>query len=428
MLHFSHGQDACQPIGWATQNGGVTGGGNDIPVVVSNYNDFKKAIGSATSKVIHINGTILIPPGGRITLQNIIGKTIIGLPGSKLTSEDLSKDGSGILYVKNSSNVIFRNLIFIGPGAYDADGYDNLCIDNCLNFWIDHCEFHDGMDGNFDVKNKSDFISVTWCTFSYEKPPISGGSGGSDDHRYSNLIGSSDGATDDEGKLNITFQYCWWGEGCKERMPRMRFGKLHMVNNLFTSSVSNSCIRAGYKADVLAEGNYFDNQKLGIDLYNNDFTAVKAVNNYGASDIIKNNAFIPPYSLIVAASATVVTPIKTCAGAKLNGPLLSSPCCINTGLKDDVENKHTILVTPNPFRDDTDISYTIAEESRVQLQIVNSYGQVVYERNYNKLMPGQYQFNWNGKVDFNKDAPSGIYFLRVTNGKIISTSRIIKTN
>jgi pectate lyase len=319
-------QDLCQPVGWATQNGGVTGGGNAAPVTVSNYNDLKSALTSSSNKVVYISGTINIPSGGRITIQDQSGKSIIGLPGSKLVSSDMTASGSGIFYIKRCSNFIMRNLILEGPGAYDTDGYDNLCIDACTNFWVDHCEFHDGLDGNFDIKNASDFISVTWCTFSYEKPPKSGGSGGSNDHRYSNLIGSSDGATQDEGKLNVTFYYCWWGEGVKERMPRMRFGKLHMVNSLFSSSVANNCIRAGYKANILAEGNYFDNQKKPIDEYDKDYTAIRAVNNYGASDLIKNTAFTPPYSITVANPTTIVTPIKNCAGATLSDPTGCSSC------------------------------------------------------------------------------------------------------
>ncbi|MBN1759179.1 MAG: hypothetical protein JW863_12715 [Chitinispirillaceae bacterium] len=318
-------QDQCKVVGWATQNGGTSGGGSASPTVVSNYNDFKSAL-TGSAKVVHVSGTITIPGGGRITIQDQTGKTIVGLPGSKMVSTDMSADGSGIMYIKRCKNFIMRNLVFEGPGAYDNDGYDNLCIDDCQNFWVDHCEFHDGMDGNFDIKNMSDFVSVTWCTFSYEKPPKAGGSGGSDDHRYSNLIGSSDGATGDEGHLNVTFQYCWWGNGCRERMPRMRFGKLHMVNNLFNSSVSNHCIRAGYKANILAVGNSFDNQKKPIDEYDGDYTAIRAYNNSGASDVTKNSAFTPPYSIDIASPSTIVNPIKSCAGAKLTSANGCSSC------------------------------------------------------------------------------------------------------
>src|SRR5205823_12493884 len=144
-------------------------------------------ITSAAVKVVHISGTIMIPSGGRISFQDQTGKTIFGLPGSRLVSNNLTQDSSGILYVKRCSNIILRNITFEGPGAYDTDGWDNMTLDNSTNIWVDHCEFRDGMDGNLDIKSASDYISVTWCKFIYNKPPIPGGPGGSDDHRFSNL-------------------------------------------------------------------------------------------------------------------------------------------------------------------------------------------------------------------------------------------------
>ncbi len=151
-----HAQNQCTVVGWASENGGVTGGGTASPTVVTTYNELKAAVSSTSVKVVHVSGTITIPSGGRISFQNQSGKTIYGLPGSKMVSTDLTKDNSGILYVKNCSNLIFKNLTFEGPGAYDADGWDNMTLDNCTNVWVDHCEFQDGMDGNFDIKNGSD--------------------------------------------------------------------------------------------------------------------------------------------------------------------------------------------------------------------------------------------------------------------------------
>jgi len=319
-------QDQCKPVGWATENGGVTGGGDAAATVVKNYTELKTALASSSVKAVNISGTITVPSGGMISFQDQSDKSVLGLAGSRLVSTDITSSGSGILYIKRCENIILRNIIFEGPGAYDVDGNDNLCIDNSRNVWVDHCEFHDGLDGNFDIKNMADFISVTWCTFSYEKEPKSGGSGGAADHRYSNLIGSSDNATGDEGHLRVTFNYCWWGEGCRERMPRMRFGKLHMVNNLFTSSVSNNCIRAGYKANILANGNYFDGQKVPIDEFNGDYTAIRAYDNAGAEDMAKNAVFIPPYTITAAKAADIVEPIKSCAGATLSDPTDCSTC------------------------------------------------------------------------------------------------------
>jgi len=330
----------CTLVGWASQNGGVTGGGSATPTVVSNYTDFKNAITSTTVKVVHISGTITFPAAGRINFQDQTGKTVYGLPGSKLVSTDLTASGSGLIYIKRCSNILFRNIVFEGPGAYDTDGNDNMTIDNCTNIWVDHCDFQDGVDGNLDVKNLADYISITWCRFIYLKPPISGGSGGAADHRFSNLFGSSDGATGDRGKLRITLANCWWAQGCKERMPRVRFGKVHIVNNYFSCSGNNHCVRAGFEADLRVESNYFENVSNPIDLFDNDFTAVSSLNNtfVGTSGNTAGSGtpFTPPYSLTVTPSANVKSQVTAGAGATL-----SSPTCGGT-------TTYTLSTTASP--------------------------------------------------------------------------------
>jgi pectate lyase len=110
----------CTVVGWASENGGVTGGGSATPTVVTTYTELKTAITTSSVKVVNISGTIIIPSGGRISFQDQSAKTIFGLPGSKLVSTDLTTDNSGIIYVKRCSNLIFRNITFEGPGAYDT--------------------------------------------------------------------------------------------------------------------------------------------------------------------------------------------------------------------------------------------------------------------------------------------------------------------
>lgn len=318
-------QSQCSVVGWASQNGGVTGGGTATATVVTNYDELKAAITSSSVKVVHISGTITIPSSGRISFQDQSGKTIYGLPGSKLVSTNLTKDGSGILYVKRCSNIILKNITFEGPGAYDADGWDNVTLDNSTNIWVDHCEFQDGMDGNFDIKNAADYITVTWCRFIYKKAPIAGGSGGSDDHRFSDLFGSSDATTTDRGTLRITMQHCWWAQGCKARMPRVRFGKVHVVNNLFNSTVAAQCVMAGFEADLLVESNVFENVKSPIDPMDNTFTAITARNNIftnttGGDTTGSGTSFIPPYTLNLTPAANVKSKVTASAGATLTSP------------------------------------------------------------------------------------------------------------
>lgn len=344
---FGHSQ--CTVPGWASQNGGVTGGGNATPTVVSTYSDLKAALTSAAVKVVHISGAITLPFAGRISFQDQTGKTIIGLPGSRLISTDLTKDGSGILNVKRCRNIIFRNLTFEGPGAYDTDGWDNMVIDASTNIWVDHCEFQDGMDGNLDIKNASDYISVSWCKFIYNKAPIPDGPGGADDHRFSNLFGSGDGATGDRGHLRITMQNCWWAQGCKARMPRVRFGKVHIVNNLFNSTAAAQCVMAGYEADLLVESNVFENVNKPIDKMDNNFTAItcrnNSFNNTSGDTSGSGTAFTPPYTLNITPTGQVKGVVMAGAGATLISP---SSCGSNDTSTPAPVTTFTLSITASP--------------------------------------------------------------------------------
>lgn len=224
----------CAPQSWGYAGTNVTGGGNATPTLVSNESQLTKALGKAGSVIIITQD---------ITVSNHISSdksnlTIMALPGKKLISKQQNQENSGILYLKGK-NIILRNLTFEGPGAYDCDGWDNLCLDKATNVWVDHCDFQDGVDGNFDIKGTSDNITVSWCRFRYLKAPKAGGSGGADDHRFSNLVGSGSSDKPTDGTYNITYAFCWWDEGCKQRMTRCRNCLLHFLNCYWNSSVAD---------------------------------------------------------------------------------------------------------------------------------------------------------------------------------------------
>ena len=225
--------DYCAPSSWGYA-GNVTGGGNATPTLVKNESELSNALNKKGSVIIITED---------ITVTNHISSdksnlTIMALPGKKLISNQQNKDNSGILYLKGN-NLLLRNLTLIGPGAYDCNGWDLLCLDKATNVWVDHCDFQDGCDGNFDIKSTSDNITVTWCRFRYLKEPKAGGSGGSDDHRFSNLVGSGSTDKPDDGTYNITYGFCWWDEGCKQRMTRCRNALIHYLNCYWNSSVAD---------------------------------------------------------------------------------------------------------------------------------------------------------------------------------------------
>lgn len=160
---------------------------------------------------------------------------------------------SGLFSFSACENIIIRNLALVGPGPIDVGGADLLTIsDGSRHFWVDHCSFTDGMDGNFDIVTRSDFITVSWCTFGYTDRAY--------DHKATNLIGSSeDPVRQGPDNLNVTFAYCIWDNGCDVRMPAVRFGKIHVFNCLYDCAGNYApavIIQRG--AEILIEDCYFE--------------------------------------------------------------------------------------------------------------------------------------------------------------------------
>lgn len=320
--------DYNSPVGWGTVDGTITGGNEENVTKVTTMSELKTALVGTTKRTIYLEGEIKIT--GVISMSSVQNKTIYGLPGSALVNDTHSdnKSQSGILSLESAKNVIIRNVTFKGAGAYDIDGYDNLNLSKCTYIWIDHCDFQDGVDGNFDCNKGSDHISVTWCRFRYLKEPWAGGSGGSDDHRFSNLWGGGDSETASNNKLRTTFYSCWWDEGCRERMPRIRFGQVHLLNCLYSSSVSNYCVGAGYRCNAYVDRCVFDNVKNPWKLYatSGNYTDynITMTGNLGAKDEQSKSGnieyFIPSdyYQLEGYDVNLVKDEVKAYAGATLN--------------------------------------------------------------------------------------------------------------
>lgn len=72
---------------------------------------------------------------------------------------------------------------------------------------------------------------------------------------------------------------------------------------------------------------------------------------------------------------------------------------------------------PNPFNPVTNISFSIPEDSKVELSIYNVKGQKVRTLVNNKIDKGIYQITWNSKDDSGKTAASGIYFYKLKTSK-----------
>ena len=235
-------------------------------------------------------------------------KIIIELTGDQ--SESYRR--SGILTVRQE-NIIIRNITFVGPGSIDVGGSDLLSFNGAKHCWVDHCAFSDGMDGNFDITQSSDFNTVSWCTFSYTERSYM--------HQNTNLIGYSD--REPTGFLNTTYAFNWWGQGCVQRMPMIRVGKIHMLNNYFSCTTAGNCINPRKNSEVLIEGNYFEK---GVRRYysQNDAISVTWADSNHAEEPNKAGQPISigtpvtvPYDYSVAPYADVPAAVKKHAGATL---------------------------------------------------------------------------------------------------------------
>lgn len=220
---------------------------------------------------------------------------------------------AGIFYFKGCQNLIIRNLRFAGPGSIDVGGSDLVSFYGTRNCWVDHCDFADGMDGNFDITQKSDFNTVSWCTFSYTERSYM--------HQNTNLIGSSD--SEATGYLNTTFAFNHWGANCRARMPMARVGKIHMLNNLFTCAGCGSCVNPRINSEFLIEGNYFgegvknyygQTQAVAVTWSSNNYVAERGGNSVPAS---MGATVSVPYTYTAADCSVVPAEVGAHAGATL---------------------------------------------------------------------------------------------------------------
>jgi pectate lyase len=133
-------------------------------------------------------------------------------------------------------------------GRWNSE-YDTLRVQNASHVWIDHCTFSDGdresqsassvweppydgyrnrvesHDGALDINGYADFVTVSQNVFM--------------NHDKVMLIGSSDTvrATNGWGALSVTVDHNRFSN-CGQRLPRVRFGKVHVYSNYIEGELS----------------------------------------------------------------------------------------------------------------------------------------------------------------------------------------------
>ncbi len=88
-------------------------------------------------------------------------------------------------------------------------------------------------------------------------------------------------------------------------------------------------------------------------------------------------------------------------------------------------NSNTLSIYPNPFRQHTNISYTLEKASDVVLEVFNTKGQRVKKLVNAKQAKGEQVMQWDGKDDNGKQVTSGIYFVHIQQGSLHRSHKMI---
>ncbi|MGC4087332.1 MAG: hypothetical protein QM756_05370 [Polyangiaceae bacterium] len=280
------------PPDWATWevHGGVTGGWKKYPLVIyvkgiidGSQNDAGHAMTQADYEA---GDPLCAGSTGAGCQQTIIQAkvergdvSVIGIPGDNAELPTL--DGGWLMF-RGQENIVVRNLRVVNAtdywpsfescasGVTDRDYCawnaepDGLTLDNASRAWIDHCEFTDGADFNgtnpdktrykmydglLDIKNGSDFVTLSYNKFS--------------NHNKAMLIGATDSP---DGSYDITFHHNSISF-VQQRTPRVRNGQVHVLNNYYSGPLKSGyqdeyafayALGLGYNSQIYSERNAFD--------------------------------------------------------------------------------------------------------------------------------------------------------------------------
>jgi len=81
---------------------------------------------------------------------------------------------------------------------------------------------------------------------------------------------------------------------------------------------------------------------------------------------------------------------------------------------------------PNPFNPETNISFALPEDGKVNLKIYNLKGQLVKVLIDQKLNSGIHTFKWDAKDESGTDLPSGIFFYKLIAGEYSEAKKMVR--
>ncbi|MES2900158.1 MAG: pectinesterase family protein [Pseudomonadota bacterium] len=331
--------------GWASQDGGTTGGGAATPVTVSSVAELRAALAGG-ARVIEVAGIIDMRDGQPFASRADQQKRgTIRIPSD--TTLTGAGAGSGLLnaslVLDKVSNVIIRRLNLRNPCDVEPtwdpkDGpkgnwnsqFDAIAVSGSRRVWIDHNSFTDAPhtddrapiengvmkqchDGALDINQGSDLVTVSYNRFAQ--------------HEKNTLVGSGDNALGDIGKLRVTFSHNLF-EHVASRAPRVRFGKVHLYNNYHVGARRHPVyphqysVGVGKQADIIGHANVYEVE--GARGCNDVVRSHGAENSFVDTGSILNGATLTACDQPVATAWQVPYPFKARPAAQVKQHVLDN--------------------------------------------------------------------------------------------------------
>ncbi|CAA0834701.1 Probable pectate lyase 3 [Striga hermonthica] len=121
-----------------------------------------------------------------------------------------------------------------------SDG-DGISVFSSSDIWIDHVSLSKGTDGLIDVIEGSTAVTISNCKFN--------------NHDSVMLLGAHDRDTKDS-IMQVTVAFNRFGKGLVQRMPRCRWGFVHIINNDY-SKWKMYAIGGSAHPTIISQGNRF---------------------------------------------------------------------------------------------------------------------------------------------------------------------------
>ncbi|PIM98605.1 Pectate lyase [Handroanthus impetiginosus] len=142
--------------------------------------------------------------------------------------------------IKSGNGGLIRDSVTHYGYRAKSDG-DGISLFGATNVWIDHVSLARCDDGLIDAIEASTAITISNCHFAQ--------------HNEVMLFGASDSHSEDK-ILQVTLAFNHFGKGLIQRMPRVRWGFVHIVNNDYTRWEMYA-IGGSQHPTILSQGNRF---------------------------------------------------------------------------------------------------------------------------------------------------------------------------